>query len=253
MKKIMIMLAAMFALTSCGDLDDMDAPSETFSGAFIDKETGDPIQTEVGDGGIQIYMYETSYKDNPTPWTMTCHQDGTFINTKVFAATYTVLPYGPFVPFTEQDEDGNYTKDERLKDFVISGTTTHTFEVEPLLRIKVVSEPTVTDNKISVTVRVERGTSNANYQQDVSDIALFVNNSSTYVGNNNYDGRISTFISGDEANAALGQDITLTSGDVDQANGGNQKYYIRVGARTSYSSNGRQRYNYTEPMTVQVP
>ena len=89
---------------------------------------------------------------------------------------------------------------------VRADATPHTFEVEPFLRLKVVKEPTVTDNKISVTVHIERGTSNAKYQSDITDVVLFVNNSSTYIGNNNYDSRVSKFISGDEAKNALGHD-----------------------------------------------
>ena len=252
MKKLIYMVMALLSLTSC-ELDDYSEPSETFTGRFIDKETGEGIQTEIGDNGIQLYMYETSYKENPTPWKFTAMQDGRFNNTRVFAATYTVLPYGPFVPLTETGTDGKLTKDERLKDYKISGTSTYEFKVEPFLRLKVVGEPVVKDNRISVTVRIERGTSDPNYQQDCTDVVLFANNSSTYVGNNNYDSRISTFVSGDEAKAAVGHEITITTDDVNKANGTGQKYYVRVGARINCKTNGVSRYNYTEPLTVQVP
>lgn len=251
-------VAGLFTLASC-EVDDYDEPSETFTGKFVDKATGENVQTEIGDNGIQLYMYETSYKDNPTPWNFSAMQDGTFNNTKVFAGTYTVVPYGPFVPVTEQDAAGNYTRDERLKDFKISGTTTHTFEVEPFLRLSVVGTPTVSDNKITVTVHIERGTTNPNYQQDCTDVALFVQNSSLYVGNGSvngyrmYDARVSTFLSGDDAKNAVGHDVTLTSGDVTAANGNGQNYYIRVGARIDCATNGVTRFNYTEPMTVYVP
>jgi hypothetical protein len=252
MKKFIYLCVGILSLTSC-ELDDYPEPSETFCGQFLDKTTGEKIQTESGSGGIQIYMYETSYKENPTPWNFTAMQNGTFQNTKVFAATYTVVPYGPFVPLTETDASGNYTKDERLKEFKISGTTTHNFEVEPFLRLKIVGNPSVKDNKISVTVRIERGTENTKYQQDCTDVVLFVNNSSTYVGNNNYDSRVSTFISGNNAKNAVGKEITITSDDVTKANGTGQNYYVRVGARIDYATNGVRRYNYTEPLTVAVP
>lgn len=171
----------------------------------------------------------------------------------LFAGHYTVLPYGPFVPLTETDENGVYTKDERLKDFRISGKVAHNFEVEPFLNVSIVGQPTVKDNKISVNVHVERGTSNPNYQQDCTDVVLFVNNSSTYVGNNNYDSRVSTFIGGDAAKNAVGHDITITSEDVTKANGAGQNYYVRVGARINYATNGVRRYNYSEPLVVAVP
>lgn len=47
MKKIIYYfwtLAAIFIFTSCGN-DNYDAPAETFQGAFIDKDTNEPIQT----------------------------------------------------------------------------------------------------------------------------------------------------------------------------------------------------------------
>jgi len=252
MKNILYIIIGLLCMTSC-ELDDYSEPSETFAGEFVDKATGERIQTEIGSNGIQLYMYETSYKENPTPWTFTAMQDGTFNNTRVFAATYTVLPYGPFVPLTETDGNGNYTKDERLKDFHISGVTTHKFEVEPFLRIKIIGEPKVEDNRISVTVKIERGTQNPKYQQDITDVYLFVNNSSLYVGNNNYDSRVSTHITGDAAKNSLGQNLTITSDDVVKANGSGQKYYVRVGARIDCAINGTRRYNYTEPKTVLVP
>lgn len=252
MRKLIYMFMGLLCLTSC-ELDDYSEPSETFTGKFVDKTTGEGVQTEIGDNGIQLYMYETSYKENPTPWKFTAKQDGTFNNTKVFAATYTVLPYGPFVPLTETDATGAYTKDERLKDYKIKGKSYYEFKVEPFLRLKVVGEPVVRDNKISVTVHIERGTSNAKYQQDCTDVVLFANNSSTYVGNNNYDSRISTFVKGDAAKAAVGNDITITTDDVNKANGTGQKYYVRVGARIDCKTNGVSRYNYTEPLVVNVP
>ena len=73
------------------------------------------------------------------------------------------------------------------------------------------------------------------------------------MGNNNYDSRISTFVRGDEAKNAVGHDITLTTDDVNKANGTHQKYYVRVGARTGFRTNGVSRYNYTAPLTVYVP
>lgn len=251
-KNYIYIIIGVFCLISC-TIDNYDEPAETFMGEFIDKATGEPFQTEVGDAGVQIYMYETSYKENPTPWHFTTKQDGKFYNNKVFAATYTVLPHGAFVPFTETGDNGNITIDNRLKDFKISGTTTHTFKVEPFLHVKIVGKPTVSNNKISVKVLIERGTTNMKYQQPCTDVALFVNNSSTYVGNNNYDSRVSTFLKGSDANNAVGNEITISSDDLTKANGVGQKYYLRVGARINYATNGTKRYNYSEPLVVNVP
>ena len=73
MKKIIYYfwtLAAIFIFTSCGN-DNYDAPAETFQGAFIDKDTNEPIQTAastaIEHGGIRIRLMEYSWSDNPVP------------------------------------------------------------------------------------------------------------------------------------------------------------------------------------------
>lgn len=74
MKKIIYYfwtLAAIFIFTSCGN-DNYDAPAETFQGAFIDKDTNEPIQTAastaIEHGGIRIRLMEYSWSDNPVPY-----------------------------------------------------------------------------------------------------------------------------------------------------------------------------------------
>ena len=68
MKKIIYYfwtLAAIFIFTSCGN-DNYDAPAETFQGAFIDKDTNEPIQTAastaIEHGGIRIRLMEYSWR-----------------------------------------------------------------------------------------------------------------------------------------------------------------------------------------------
>ena len=46
----------LLCLTSC-ELGDYSEPSETFTGKFVDKTTGEGVQTEIGDNGIQLYMH----------------------------------------------------------------------------------------------------------------------------------------------------------------------------------------------------
>jgi hypothetical protein len=247
MKKLIYFIACALSVCSC-TLDNYDAPSETFKGTVIDKVTGKGFQTEVGDNGIQFKMLETSYKKNPTPWYFTCKQDGTFQDTKVFKGTYNITPYGAFVPFVETDDNGNITSDQSVN-LDISGTTTHEFKVDPFLVVTWVGEPTVSDGKITVKAKIERGTTNPNYQQDCTDVFLYINSSSPYVGDNNYDSRISVSLSGDEAKAAPGSVVTLTSSKVT----GKMTYYVRVGARIDYVTNGSRRYNYNEPKSIAVP
>lgn len=253
MKRIIYYLfccTVLFTTYSCGDIDNYDEPEETLKGEVIDKNTQKPMQTEVSDAGIRLKLMEYSWSDNPTPYYFYCKQDGTFNNTKIFRGTYNIVPQGAFVPLVQKDANGNTVVDQS-QTVDIKGTIDLKFEVEPFLNVEWLSEPVLNANGTSITVKIKvtRGTSNPDYQQKVSDIFLFINSSSPYVGNNNYDSRYSTKISGDEANNTLGQELTITTtGEFSK----NRDYYVRVGARIDYSVEGSQRYNYNEPKTIKV-
>lgn len=256
----------LWAGSSCAKLDNYDEPSETLKGTIIDKTTGEPMQLEVGDDGVRIKLLETSWSDNPEPYWFAGKQDGTFNNTRLFKADYNVEVIGPFIPIYQLDKKtGAVIKDER-QNIKLSGTADLKFEVEPLLRIEWVSEPVVNaDKTISVQVKVTRGNTNPNYQLDISDIFLFTNFSSPYVGNNNYDKRYSLHLANkidasqsdtqvaNQAKDALGKVVTLTTKGGTLP--GNRNFYVRVGARPVYTneSDGKQRYNYTDVKIVKVP
>ena len=113
-----------------------------------------------------------------------------------------------------------------------------------------VGEPVVDGNKITVQAKITRGTSNPEYQQNVSDVYLFINASSPYVGNNNFDDRYDKHLSGDEVANILGETITLTTeGDLPSG----RTYYLRIGARIDKDVDGVKRYNYTDVKTVTIP
>ncbi len=246
MKKIIYLLILVICLCSCSD-DNYDAPSETFSGTLIDQVTGSGFQTEVGDNGVRFKMSEISYDDNPTPWYFTCRQNGEFQDTKVFAGTYNIIPLGAFVPFVQTNDDGDTTKNESVT-IAVNGAVTHDFTVDPFLVVSWVGDPVVSNGKITVQAKIERGTSDPGFQQDCADIKLFVNSSSYYVGDNNYDSRYT--VSVDNPNDVLGQTITITTPELPYSNA---TYYIRVGARINYTVDGTKRYNYNEPLAVTVP
>ena len=132
----------------------------------------------------------------------------------------------------------------------IKGTVSLNFEVEPFLRVAYVGEPVINGNSISVQVKITRGTTNPDYQQDLADVCLFINSSSPYVGNNNYDDRYDRHLTGDELKDMIGQTVTLTT-DGELPTG--RTYYIRVGARIDKDIAGAKRYNYTDVKEVNVP
>ncbi|MCC5905815.1 MAG: DUF3823 domain-containing protein [Balneolaceae bacterium] len=240
-------LSVLFIFISCTtEWDNYDEPAETFRGIINDINSDKSVFTEAGEGGIRMRLMEYSWSDNPTPYYFYVMQDGTFQNTKIFKGTYNVEPQGAFVPLVQTDSEGNTIRDESVT-IDIEGTVEVNFDVEPFLNIEWVGEPILNENSISVQVLVTRGTEDPDFQQDVTDIYLYINSSSEYVGNNNFDSRYSTRITGEDANNALGEVITITTnGDLPT----NRTHYLRVGARINYSVAGIQRYNYNEPITV---
>jgi len=254
MKKTFYYIAfcvAAIAGTSCSKIDNYASPNNTLHGQTVDAGTGEGVQTEIGGGGTRVKLLETSYSANPTPYYFQSMQDGTFNNTKIFAATYKTTVEGPFVPLVQTDSVGNVTVDQS-QNVVIKGTNTTTdltFKVEPFLRVKIIGDPVFNaDSTVTVQVQVTRGTTNTSYQQDVTDINLYVSNTQ-YDGSNNYDPRYSklTSYSGTTGTALLGQTISITT------IGGAlplQDVYFRVGARINA---GLDEYNYSAPVLIKYP
>ena len=255
MKKIIYYLLCLILLpllNSCIKWDNYDLPKETLHGIIIDKNTGDSLNTEIGANGIRIKMMELSWTASTvTPWYFYAMQDGSFNNTKVFAGNYNIEPQGAFVPLVQTDAVGNITKDSS-KTVDIKGIANVKFYVEPFLKIAWVGQPVVDTSLKRITVQflVTRGTTDPLFQQALTDVWLFINSSSYFVGNNNYDARYSTRKTGAAAVACLNVVTSIiTTGVIPRHN----TYYIRIGARTSYLSQAVARYNYTKPIAVIVP
>jgi hypothetical protein len=252
MKKILYMKAICIvavAGSSCSKLDNYPDPTETLNGSVIDAGTNKTLQTENGGGGTRIKLLEISWSDNPTPFYISSMQDGTFNYTKLFAGKNVISAEGAFVPLVQTDASGSTIVD-KSQTVDIKGTTNVNFSVDPFLRIEWIGEPVLNaDGTVTASFKFTRGTTDPNFQQDITDVHLFVN-SNKFVGNNNFDNRYSPQIdyNGSEANAQVGQTITLTT------KGGplptKREYFLRVGARTNY---GLKYYNYTDVKTVTVP
>jgi hypothetical protein len=231
--------------SSCNKTDNYAPPSSTITGSTVDEGTGETVQTEIGGGGTRVKLLETSYSANPVPIYFQSKQDGTFNNTKVFAATYKVSVEGPFVPLVQTDNTGTVVSDSS-QTIVLKDQASLKFKVQPYLRIEWVGNPVVNaDKSVTVQVKVTRGTNIPAYQLDVTNINLYVSNTQ-YDGQNNYDPRYSTLTSysGSTGTALLGQTITITTtGGALPA----QDVYFRVGARINA---GLNQYNYTTPASV---
>ena len=243
-----LITCALCAYAACTKTDNYPAPSSTITGSTIDEGTGATLQTETGGGGTRIKLLEISYDSAPVPLYFQSMQDGSFNNTKVFAATYKITVEGPFVPLIQTDSVGQTVSDSS-QTIVLKNSATLHFNVQPFLRVQMVGSPVINpDTTVSIQVIVTRGTSNPAYQQHVTDINLYVSDTK-YDGNNNYDPRYSklTSYSGSTGDALLGQTITLTT------TGGTlppQDVYFRVGARISA---GLNQYNYAPPVSITYP
>lgn len=229
---------ALPALISC-ETDNYDFPAETFRGSFIDAGTNEPFQTAIGNTGIRIAMMEYSWRENPIPYYMNCMMDGKFNNSKIFKGRYGVKPEGAFVPLEEEIID-------------IKGIVEKNFEVEPLLRVEWIEEPVINaDGIATVKVKITRGTSNPEYQQPLAEVWLFVSETQ-YVGDFSYSSNYSTKLIGSTL-PSLDKIVTISTGWPSGIGTGSQrsfpsysrKYFLRVGARTTKSFSGVNRYNYS--------
>ncbi len=248
MKNILYIILSLFifaGITSCED-DNYPEPKETFKGKFIDKGTGEPFQTAIGNTGVRIRMMEYSWSDTPEPYDFNCMMDGTFNNTKIFKGEYGVIPSGAFVPLAE----------ERM---TISGTVEKTFEVEPILRVEWVGEPIVKADSAKFTVKITYGTDNATYKKPLVEGWLFISETS-YVGDFSYSPNYSIKctpaqmgVGTSEILGTNGTTFTISTRKDLKFPSYSRKYFFRFGARTSVTFDATNRYNYTDIKEITLP
>jgi hypothetical protein len=238
-KYIALSFLVVAGIASCSEDDNYPAPAETFKGSIVDAESGQPFQTAIGNTGVRIKMMEYSWSETPTPYYMYPMMDGRFNNTKIFEGQYGVTPEGAFVPVAEEIID-------------ISGTVEKQYSVQPFLRVELVGEPVLNDNgTATIQVKIDRGTTNPDYQQALAEVWLFVSENQ-YVGDFNYSPNFSTKLTGATL-PALGGTVSITTGWPAGVGTGVQrtfptysrKYFLRVGARINKQVNSTNVYNYS--------
>ncbi|MDR2121255.1 MAG: DUF3823 domain-containing protein [Tannerella sp.] len=137
MKRIKYTLWTILCLTtavSCA-LDNYDEPDARFYGKIIDATTGENFI--MSSQGLQIRMWEISYKANPSPRNVNVKDDATFNNNKLFPGEYQALvTNGAFWPVRDtvvvrlesgKATEQNFTVTPYLKvsiaDYHLDGTT----------------------------------------------------------------------------------------------------------------------------------
>ncbi len=258
MKRILYCLLAGVAaihMTSC-KVDNFEAPPTTIKGTLYDAQTGKPLQLEQGKGHTRVQTEELSWNDGKyNPFYLAVKQDGTYINTKMFDATYRIYPIdGPFIPLFVMDGSGKVLADNR-KEVIVKKEAVVDFQLEPFLRVEYIGEPVITaDKKLQVTFKFSKGTSTSYYTiASFLDCQLFIC-PNPYVGNYNYDaslvGAAVTSYNGKSGDNLVGEQITITTTKPLGSTQGARTYYVRVGARVNDS---QKRYNYTEVKAVTIP
>ena len=230
MKKILILnvILGVLLLYSC-KLDNYSEPDKILDGKVVDKVTGENLQTRQPDG-IKIRLIETGYT-SPQPYDFWAKSDGTFRNTRLFAANYKVVAIeGAF----ETSSVDTLTID-------FSSNQTIIFQVEPFVRLKTVIISTSV-GKISATYNVERTTST----KKLSKCLLICHESEilheTTVGvKKSVENALDFMTDAEIAAKSFADEITgLKAGT----------YYARVAILATNSLN---RYNYSPIIKVVVP
>ncbi len=261
--KILLCLFAIVIFYSCKK-DNYAEPQETLKGTVVDAATGELVLTDQGSEGTRVRLREESWKETAVPdnFDFYCMKEGIFQNTKLFQGHYNVRIDGAFIPLLRKNTMGDTLADE-TKYVDIKGVTEVEFKVQPFLKVEWIGEPTVSDGKITATVKITRAVSPAdfkekiepmgNYSDDmlnVTDVRLFVSQV-PYVGYREWDNRYSTEsdYSGNSFDAQLGQPVTLTTQGTIPAG---RTVFIRAAARINYATENIKRHNYNEAKRVDI-
>ena len=114
----------LIAVTSCMEVDNWGGPNAKVHGRIIDSTTGENLLTSQGDWGIRIWE-RTWTASAPTSQSLSVMQDGSYNNTKMFAGTYDMLPYG-----------GAFWPVDTIKNVAFKSNTEQDFTVTPYLVIQ---------------------------------------------------------------------------------------------------------------------
>ncbi|MFZ4862593.1 DUF3823 domain-containing protein [Sphingobacterium sp. Mn56C] len=243
MKKLFLLCAIVPSLwmSSCMKTDNYDGPNAALSGTVYDETTKEPFLT--GPGEFSIRLLETSWSDNPAPQDLPVKQEGSYQNTKLFQATYTLQPYaGAFWPAA------------KVEDFKLGDKGTQDFNVVPYLKIKNVKWTLSADNKLSMSCTLEAPVV-AGLPQ-VIEVRPFLS-LTPYVGAGS---RIDAYFK-DEYRALINKNWSEI-GDVNTGIGNETyhidglqlksgyTYYVRMGAKVRDTF---EKFNYSAIETIKVP
>ena len=135
-----------------------EAPGETLKGTLTDSHTGKNYVAE--DGRFQFVMREISYADNAPERIYQGSEDGTYENTKLFNAEYSLEMRGAFLPVP-------------IENVMVSGTVVKDFTVTPYTHFNGVSASR-SGNQITVKYTLSRTTTAGGDVNDIRVIAVIL-------------------------------------------------------------------------------
>ena len=234
---------ALLGLSSCFKKDNWDEPDMQLYGTVMDSYTGKPLLTSQNDWKIRYW--ERSWTESvPINQDIPVKQDGTYNNSKMFAGTYDILPYGgPFWPVTDT-----------VKNVVLGAGKNggqQDFTVTPYLQV-IDFETSLQGTDLTLKVRlkapIRAGLPN------MVDIKPFLS-LTNFVGESNYiniaefnDKRIQVNKSWIDENGDVETSKLYTIGPLPVKSG--YTYNVRVGANVN---DANRKYNYSEIKQVIVP
>ncbi|HZW66775.1 MAG TPA: DUF3823 domain-containing protein, partial [Hanamia sp.] len=171
--KVLICLSATVILNACKK-DNYPLPGETLKGRVVDAATGELVLTDQGSEGTRVRLRELSWKGTASPdnFDFFCMKEGIFQNTKLFAGHYNVRVDGAFIPLLRKNDQGDTLADE-TQYVDIKGVTEVEFKVQPFLKVEWVGTPTVSDGKITATIKVTRAVSPADFKAKIEPMGNY--------------------------------------------------------------------------------
>lgn len=240
-KKYMTIIAALaltLGLASC-EKDNYDAPDAAIAGQVSD-QNGNPLQTAIGTGSMAIRILETSFAHGDesivvTPQNLNMAQDGSYVNNKLFAGTYEVIPF-----------QGAFYEDVEAQTVELKSgkKATVNFTVTPYLTLQWVKEPYMdSDGCLKASFKFVRNEKAGLAKPDMLDCCMWI--SRTHYcgpeGDGNYTPAPLALTAEHE-----GQEITLSSkGPIKYS----MTYWVRIGARVKDTY---QKYNFTDIKEIDV-
>lgn len=231
MKKVISILlsVAVLGFTAC-ETDNYEAPNATLQGRFIDRVTGELLETSQGTGNMTLRIKEISYAHGDESvvvkeQNLNVMQDGTFQNTKLFAGTYEMWPY----------ESCCYESKQAMQTVRLRGgkTTKIEFEVTPFFEVEWIGEPWQdADGFVHAKYRfVCNPLPEGEYTQAIPDKAKLFISTSVKVGVNS-DSRYTD----NDVNIKIedaGKELTVkTKAPIDFS----QKFWLRIGVKPKNDS-----------------